>query len=82
MAVDPASDPLLRLRVSLLDSDPEIWRLVEVRGTLTLADLHTVIQISFGWRDAHLHRFQAADGRYWSDSNSIDVPGTSSTSHR
>jgi len=49
--------PLLRLRVSLADSDPEIWRLLEVDAALTLAELHDVLQLAFGWRDSHLHNF-------------------------
>lgn len=49
--------PLLRLRVSLADGDPEIWRLLEVDAGLTLAELHDVLQLAFGWRDSHLHNF-------------------------
>jgi len=46
-----------RLRVSLFESDPEIWRLLEVDGALRLDELHEVIQIALGWRNSHLHQF-------------------------
>ncbi|WP_308465604.1 plasmid pRiA4b ORF-3 family protein [Rathayibacter soli] len=49
--------PLLRLRVSLAESEPEIWRLLEVDAGLSLAELHDVLQLAFGWRDSHLHNF-------------------------
>ncbi|MEO8907954.1 MAG: plasmid pRiA4b ORF-3 family protein, partial [Microbacteriaceae bacterium] len=49
--------PLLRTRVSILGSDPEIWRLLEVDAALTLAEMHDVLQIAFGWRNEHLHNF-------------------------
>lgn len=46
-----------RIRVSIVGSDPEIWRELAVNGDLTLAELHDVLQIAFGWRDSHLHNF-------------------------
>src|SRR5512147_2480020 len=35
-----------------------IWRWVLVRTDNTLANLHDVLQIAFGWSDFHLHRFR------------------------
>ncbi len=37
---------------------PLLWRRVLVRSDRTLADLHWVFQIAFGWTDFHLHRFR------------------------
>jgi hypothetical protein len=34
-----------------------IWRRVLVRSDTTIADLHAIIQIAFGWADDHLHQF-------------------------
>lgn len=49
--------PGFQLRVELSYSSPLIWRTVNLPGTLTLADLHTVIQVCFGWDDSAGHRF-------------------------
>ncbi|WP_022888597.1 plasmid pRiA4b ORF-3 family protein [Agromyces italicus] len=46
-----------RLRISLVESEPEIWRTLDVDGRLTLDELHDAIQIAFGWHDVHLHEF-------------------------
>jgi hypothetical protein len=36
---------------------PPIWRKVKVNDNLSFDDFHTVIQILFGWQNAHLYRF-------------------------
>lgn len=73
MAVpDPSSTSIFRIRISIVGSEPEIWRLLEVRSSLSLADVHQVIQIAFGWRDSHLHQFTAADGQRWADERWIE----------
>ncbi|WP_169054010.1 plasmid pRiA4b ORF-3 family protein [Agromyces sp. H66] len=46
-----------RLRITLLDTEPEIWRTLDVDGSLRLDELHGAIQIAMGWRDVHLHEF-------------------------
>ncbi|QTX05640.1 plasmid pRiA4b ORF-3 family protein [Agromyces archimandritae] len=51
----------LRLRVSLDAVEPEIWRLLDIDGSLTLEELHDVLQAVMGWRDAHLHEFHDDD---------------------
>ena len=52
---------LLRVRISVVGSDPEIWRLIEVDSSLTLDWVHEVIQRVVGWRDCHLHSFMDTD---------------------
>jgi Plasmid pRiA4b ORF-3-like protein len=37
---------------------PMIWRRLLVRSDSTLANLHDMLQIAFGWTDFHLHRFR------------------------
>lgn len=56
-----SSSERLRLRISLLDSDPEIWRTIDLDGSLRLDEVHDAIQIVFGWRDTHLHEFDELD---------------------
>ncbi len=53
---------VLILEVKLLDTDPEVWRLIEIQDKFTLHDLHKAIQISMGWNNAHLYEFLAQRG--------------------
>jgi len=53
-----------RLRVTLEGIQPPIWRLLELPGTLTLLDLHRVLQSAMGWEDRHLFLFEADGVRY------------------
>ena len=46
---------VLRLKISLLDT--KVWREVVVPAGFSLAQLHSVIQLSMGWEDCHLHGF-------------------------
>jgi Plasmid pRiA4b ORF-3-like protein len=41
---------------------PLIWRRLLIPADTTIADLHAVLQIAFGWTGTHLHRF-AVQGR-------------------
>lgn len=49
------------LKVSLLGSDPLVWRQLSVRGDMGLDEVHRVLQAAMGWEDAHLHRFTTKD---------------------
>lgn len=55
---------MYRLRITLLDVEPSIWRTVLVPETLTLSKLHTVIQAAMDWTNSHLHEFVIAGRRY------------------
>src|SRR6266542_3406342 len=52
----------LILKITLLGSEPKIWRRVEVHSGLTLHDLHDVIQCVFNWEDSHLYQFFVPPG--------------------
>ncbi|SDR30957.1 pRiA4b ORF-3-like protein [Rhizobiales bacterium GAS113] len=52
------------VRVELRDSDPLIWREVEVPTEITLADLHSVIQAVMNWDNDHLWEFTIEKRRY------------------
>lgn len=54
-------DAFLEVRVELVDSEPAIWRQLEVRSTMTLNQVHRVLQAAFGWEDIHLYRFTTGD---------------------
>jgi len=46
------------LKVTLREVRPPIWRRVRVAGSLTLRDLHHVLQVALGWTHSHLHEFE------------------------
>lgn len=46
------------LRVALKDSDPPIWRQVEVPTSITLKVLHDIVQVTMGWLEYHLWEFR------------------------
>ena len=52
-----SSDEVFQLKISLLGSDPEIWRTIQISSAATLSRLHKAIQSAFDWEDSHLHEF-------------------------
>ncbi|MCH7232597.1 plasmid pRiA4b ORF-3 family protein [Glycomyces sp. L485] len=56
--------PILQLRAELDQSEPEIWRRLEVPADSSLADLHGILQAAFGWSGAHSHCFVTPFGEY------------------
>ena len=58
------TETVARLRISLSDTDPEIWRVVEVPVEANLKMIHDVIQAAMGWQDYHLWEFEAGERRY------------------
>ncbi|MGV2497845.1 plasmid pRiA4b ORF-3 family protein [Pelagerythrobacter aerophilus] len=58
------TETIARLRISLDDIEPEIWRIVDMPLTGSLRMLHDVIQAAMGWQDYHLWQFEAGDRLY------------------
>ncbi len=52
------------VRIELTDSDPLIWREVEVPTSVTLKTLHAIIQATVGGFDCHFWEFTIAKRRY------------------
>lgn len=46
-----------QLKITLLGSEPSIWRQILVPSNIELIVLHDVIQVTMGWFDSHLHMF-------------------------
>jgi hypothetical protein len=53
-----------QLKVVLLDSEPPIWRRLQVPGDACLDWLHAVLQVAIGWTNSHLHAFVVGEARY------------------
>lgn len=64
----------LRVRVDLRDTKPPLWRRLELASDMLLSELHTVLQIAFGWTDSHLHRFSSGPSIYDQDSELYLMP--------
>lgn len=48
---------IARLTVTLLDTEPAVWRRIEVPAGATFAELHRFLNTAMGWEDYHLHSF-------------------------
>lgn len=59
-----ASGRVLQLRVTLLGTQPPVWRQVQVRESMWLSGLHDAIQVCFDWFDYQTHQFALGDARY------------------
>jgi hypothetical protein len=49
--------------IILANTDPLVWRRIQVSEEYSFWDLHVAIQDAMGWRDYHLHEFTVADDR-------------------
>lgn len=60
-----AGDPLLQVRITLMDvDDPPVSRRVIIPAAYSLDRVHAVIQAAMGWQDCHLHAFRVGDASY------------------
>lgn len=57
MSASDGVNEICTLRIELCDSDPLIWRELEVPTSITLKSLHEIIQAVMGWLDYHLWEF-------------------------
>jgi len=48
---------IIQLKVSLIDSEPLIWREIHVSKETTFFELHHIIQIIMGWKNYHMFEF-------------------------
>lgn len=53
-----ADELIARIEARILDIEPAVSRTLELPFSLTLGQLHAVLQAAFGWTDNHLHRFE------------------------
>jgi len=62
-----------QLKVTLMGTDPPIWRRLMVPGDTTLARLDRIIQAAMAWTNSHLHTFTAGGVLYAEPSPEWDV---------
>ena len=55
---------IARVRISLAEIEPEIWRVVAMPLSMNLKGLHDVIQAVFSWQDYHLFEFRVGEKLY------------------
>lgn len=55
---------MLTLKVTLRHVQPPVWRRLRVPSTITLGDLHDVLQTSLGWSNSHMHMFRIGRDYY------------------
>ena len=58
------SNTVAILRIELEGIEPLIWRRVAVPTSMSLKDVHGVIQAVMGWLDCHLWQFEANERKY------------------
>lgn len=64
MSSKPQQVSFYEIKITLIETEPTVWRRVMVPRDITLACLHEVIQIAMGWDDDHLHDFAIGRKRY------------------
>lgn len=47
--------------IVLHETDPLVWRRIQVPARYSFWDLHVAIQDAMGWQDCHLHEFRLVD---------------------
>ena len=55
---------IYELKIELNDTNPKIWRKVQVNSDITLNELHHIIQISMSWTNSHLYSFRIDEIEY------------------
>jgi len=55
-----------QIKVTLMGSEPPIWRRVQVTSDTSLQKLHRILQAVMGWSNSHLHQF-IIGGKYFAE---------------
>lgn len=68
------ADVVCQFLIALAETDPLVWRRIQVPEAYSFWDLHVAIQNAMGWQDYHLHEFHVVHpGRKRLDL--IGIPG-------
>lgn len=47
-----------QFKITLVETNPPVWRRIQVPESFSFYDLHVAIQDAMGWLDYHLHMFE------------------------
>lgn len=64
--------PIYQLKIVLLEIEPPIWRMLQIKGNANLGKLHDYIQGAMGWTNSHLHEFKIKGKRYQAEEQMYD----------
>jgi hypothetical protein len=64
---------VVRLKVTLLEIVPPVWRRFQVPANFTLRRLHAVLQRVMGWNESPLHQFRAGGELFGMPSGDTDT---------
>ena len=53
-----AARSIYQMKITLIDSQPPIWRRVQVESGVRVDRLHHTLQIVMGWSNSHMHGFR------------------------
>ena len=56
--------PVYQLKIVLRDINPQIIRILQIKGNASLGKLHDYIQGVMGWKGCHLHEFKIKGQKY------------------
>jgi len=76
---------IYQVQIALKGSKPKIWRRLLIESDLRLSDFHTIIQVTMGWTNSHLHQFvknginfrvKYPDDDFWDEHEDVDYKKT------
>jgi hypothetical protein len=65
---------VFQFKITLLETDPPVWRRIQVPESFSFYDLHVAIQDAMGWMDYHLHMFEIEGAGREGNRVRIDCP--------
>ena len=57
LSEEEAHQNFYQLKITLMGTNPPVWRRIQVPATTDLEEFHEILQDTMGWQDCHLHAF-------------------------
>ncbi len=58
----PQTPEIYQLKITLVDSEPEVWRRLQVPAQIALEEMHDIVQSAMGWENQHEYVFRQGLG--------------------